>query len=230
MLDLAELKKEHRVVFCLELAGYEIIFRLLSWREHNIYSKVLSMSPLLRGKIEDKLFRELCLNPILIDEMNNLPAGIISTVVGVILSLSGDTLDNTEESLEKINANLQEARESLESNIYEQFILMICQAFPSFNPQQVEELPYYEVLRLVVMAEKILSLEEPLNVIQKKEKPFTEKIFEDASRAQQVDLRLSDDPSPAEIRNALLKQNDPERARQLEMIRRVKQRRMQDEQ
>lgn len=231
MIDLVEAKKRYRTVFGLELAGNLIYFRLPTWRENSIYKQVFSITPRLLGHLEDELFRSVCLDPQVVDRMNSLPAGVITTIVGLAIKLSGNDLLSPADA-DRINSDLNQIRTNLDNNPHEYLILTICKAFPSMTPREVEDLPYSEVLRMVVIAERKLELEPIIFGKKKKEKSFTDQIFEDASRAQSLDIDQSrGTPSPAEIRDALL-QNRGEsvnlrQAQQQEMIRKVKERRRQ---
>jgi len=217
-MDLVGLKKKYRQIFFLKLAGTQITFRLPTWREHDIYEKVFTFSKEPRGQIEDKLFRELCLDPILVDEMNNLPAGIVPTVVGVAILLSGNNLSD-QDKIDRLNTDLELIRNGVNSNPYEFLIITICKAFPSFKPSEVEDLSYWEVLRLSAMAEQVLALETPIKfVTDKKPKSLTDKLFEDAAAAEKADS--VERPKPDRQQDAR-RPVTPEQVRQAEMIRRI---------
>jgi len=233
MLDqLADLKKEHRTVFCTEVAGIQVVFRPLTWREHDAFTKMLALGLASRGKIEDVIFREIVLDPSLVDGMNQTPAGLVPGVVEVAINLSGNLLQ-TQMDMERLNADLEVMRKGLENNPFEQFILLICRAFPGYTPVEVEDLDFPEILRLLVMAEKILGLEEPIVLKPAEKAPsLTDRLFEDNKGAKRVDdappdgRRIDDllrtaqqgTHSPSEMAES------HEMARQQEVIRRIHER------
>lgn len=217
-MDLVELKRKHRQVFCLDFVGTRVIFRLPTWREHDIYERALALSWDLPGQIEDRIFREICLDPALIDEMNQTPAGLVSTVIRVALLLSGNNLSSPEK-MDRLNADLQTVRESVSTNAYESLIILICKAFPSFKPSEVEDLSYWEILRLSIMAEQILEMKEPVKFfIEKKQRSITDKLFDDARQAEK------EESMPGQPSNRPQQPMTREQLRQAEMIRRIKER------
>tara|TARA_A100001011_G_scaffold393992_1_gene485294 strand:- start:494 stop:1225 length:732 start_codon:yes stop_codon:yes gene_type:complete len=91
-------------------------------------------------------------------DRDNQDAGIISTVVKAILSTSGVTKG------EQIFAQLDMAR-SLIGNIEDQICVLICRAFPSYTPEDVEKMSWPTILKRAAQAEMILlgySVELPI--------------------------------------------------------------------
>jgi len=226
-MDLAELKRKHRLVFCTEIAGRLIYWRALTLREHDIYTKIIEfgLSPI--GKVQDLIFREICLDPSVIDQMNLTPAGLIPSIVNTALTISGNSLRNNED-LDRINNDLQEMREVVHNSPFEQFFVIICKAFPTYTPSELEQLEYQEILRLLIMAEQILKLENPLKLEVHEEKNLTDRLFKDRSQAEQADRGA---PSATDIRDILAaKQEDSiaiREAKKIEMERRLRQRQSQ---
>ena len=122
MLDFAALKKKHRTIFVTEIGGIQVVFRLLTLREQDIYTKVFSMGLTARGKLEDNLFREVVLDEDLINEMNQTPAGLVPAVVGLVMFLSGNPLAS-ESDIERMNNDISLVRDNVAGNIFEQFII-----------------------------------------------------------------------------------------------------------
>ncbi len=239
-MDLAALKKKHRILFCSEIAGIQIFWRPLTWREHEIYEKILTFSLAPEGKTQDQIFREVVVSPEVVDQMYDLPAGIVPSLVNVVLLFSGNSL-RQEDDLQRVNEDLITMRGTVGSSAYEQFIMLICKAFPSYTPRKVEDLEWYEMIRLVVMAESMLQLEEPVTLSPpKEEKSLTDKIFEDAMHARAVDdIPMiprepgRGNPNPVSIRDYLNSTGaNPEgvthqQAKQIETARRIQERRRQ---
>ncbi len=223
-MDLANLKKYHRFIFCTEIVGKSIYWRPLTLQEHDIYHKVIDLQLLSIGKIQDKIFREICLDPSFIDGMNQTPPGLVPSTANTALSISGNLLRG-EEDMDRMNIDIAAVRDSVSSNPYEQFIILICKAFPTYTPADIEKLEYQEVLRLLVMAEQMLGLEEPIKLTKQENKNLTDRLFQDRKGAEQADFGR---PSATDIRDLLSdKQNvDPSlaQARQIEMINKMRQR------
>lgn len=224
MLELAELKKKHPVVMGVEINGLLILFRPLSRREFDTYLTISSSGLVPTGKIEDKIFREVVLDEGLIDRMYQLPAGIVPSVVGVVMRFSGRPL-NTEENIDAVNADLYAAREAVQANIWDQYTAIICAAFPSYTPDQIEDKSLPEFYRLLMMAEIILKPEEPFQL--RKVEPKKDRVgsyFEDAKKAKQVDS--PNGPSNLDIRDELQKAKRPDlgtaMAREIETVRQAK--------
>lgn len=84
------------------------------------------------------------------DSRGHLPAGIVSTVVKNILSVSG-TIDS-QSIIEYIALNRQ-----IINNIEDQLVTFICSAFPAYTPEQVEDLEWATILKRAAQAETILG-------------------------------------------------------------------------
>ena len=224
-MDLAELKRKHRLIFCTEMAGHLIYWRPLTLREHDIYHKIISIGLVPIGKIQDQIFCEIVQNPDLVDGINLSPPGLVASIANAALTVSGNLLQG-EDDMNRMNIDIAQMRDVVNSSPYEQFILVICKAFPTYTPSDIEQLDYQEMLRLLVMAEQMIGLEEPIQ-LKKKEAPknLTHQLFQDRKHAEQVD---SSRPSAVDIRDILAEKQEPDlatkQARQIEMMNRLKQR------
>lgn len=224
-MDLAALKRKHRFLFCTELAGRLIYWRPLTLREHDIYHKIIAIGIVPIGKLQDKIFREIVLDPSLIDAMNQTPPGLVASIVNTALSVSGNLLRD-ESDMDRLNNDLISMRNEVSNNPYEQFILLICKAFPTYTPSDIECLEYQEVLRLLVMAEQMIGIEEPIKLTRKEEKKsLTDSLFQDRKQAEQLDMGR---PSAVDIRDVLTERQKPDlatqQARQIEMMNKMRER------
>lgn len=236
-MDFIGFKKENRSVFCTELAGITVTYRLLTWKEFDVYDRILLLDLVSPGKIEDSIFRDVVLDKDIVNSMYQLPAGIVPAISQLVLYLSGNSLRSLGDG-ERLNQSLNIARQNLATSASEQMILLIIKAFPQYSIEDLENLEFPEILRLTVMAEEALEV-SPFEVgPAKKEKKndFIERAFDDAKRAGQVDSM----PPPAEQRGAPRQRNiqdiikedqdgmmTPEQARQQKMIRIMNERRQQ---
>jgi hypothetical protein len=78
------------------------------------------------------------------------PAGVISTVVKLIMYASGATNGPT------ILQQLDQHRPNAE-NIEDQLVVAICRAFPAYTPEQVEAMDWQLLLKRAAQAENILG-------------------------------------------------------------------------
>ncbi len=229
-MDVAALKKDYRFIFCTQVAGRTIYWRPLTLKEHDIYTKViqLGLSPI--GEVEDRLFRKIVLSPDVVDSMNLSPAGLVSSISQTALSLGGNLLE-TEDDISRMNLDIQEMRAAVNDNPYDQFIILICKAFPRYTPFEVENLEYQEMLRLLVMAEQLVGLEEPVQL--KKDTPkknLTESLFKDRKMAEGIDRANQNKLDPSLDRKRMLQEAHSQKdlsvaqARQIEMVNRIRQR------
>jgi hypothetical protein len=225
-MDIINYKKDNNLVFCTNIADIEIYWRLLTFKEYNIYTKLFDLNTISNGKIEDFIFREIVLNSFAVERMNTYPPGIVPSIVYAALDMSGMRF-KTPDDLEEINKAINHTREALSTNVYDQIMMYICSAFPSYNPSILQDLEHHELLKLLVMAEKILGLEEPIIFREEKKKNITDQIFEDSKNAKEFENQI---PDAVDIRDYLAKtkQNpsgmNTEQQRQLEMIQRIKSR------
>jgi len=230
-MDLVSLKRKYRKIFCTRVAGYEIYWRPLSLREHDIYSKIieLDLSPL--SKIQDQIFREVVLSVDIIDQMNNLPPGIVFSISNTVLTISGNLLRTTAD-LDRINDDLETLRTVVNSNPYEKIMIDICRAFPAYTPEKLEELDYYELLRLLIMSEQVLQETVYKLELAKKEDSLIDHIFRHKKEAELADSSAPSTgiPDAPDLRRMMLDPNgnpnlSQKQARQLEMIDRIKSKR-----
>lgn len=226
-MDLLDLKRRYRTIFCTEIAGERVFWRPLTWQEHEAYIKIIAFDLVPIGKLQDTMFREIVLSPSSIDEMNLKPPGFVASIVNAAVSVSGNSLTNRQD-VERLNTDLATARENLKTNPFDQMIMVICRAFPTYSPFDLRSLEFIEIIRLLVMAENILGMEQPITFGPPEGKRFTDKIFEDAAKAQKVD----EVPPPGsagpnikdELRQRYREDNDMswKQARQMEMMRRMR--------
>jgi len=231
-MDLAELKRKHQLIFCSEIAGLQIIWRPLTWKEHGIYTRVLEIGTSSLCSLQNKIFREIVLDPIIIDQMQLTPPGVVPSIVNTALFVSGNSLQ-TEDDMFRLNQDIEEMRGRVNTT-YEQFILLICKAFPSYTPTDLENLEFQEVLRLLLFAEQMLELETPIVLEkEKKKRGLTDKLMEDRRMAEASDRPGNASGIASNVRDTLQEKNvDPslqqarsiEQNRKLEMIKRIRER------
>lgn len=81
---------------------------------------------------------------------DELPAGIVSTVVKDMLSHCGAI------SPHQLLGQLDEHRDYI-NNIEDQIVLRICQAFPAYKPEDIDAMDWHTVLKRAAQAETVLG-------------------------------------------------------------------------
>lgn len=171
-MNLLQHAREGRRIFRITFPdGEQIPFKLLDWKEFNTYWTLYTKGTIVSDVLEDELFRECVVDSDCIDRMHEMPAGVVPTVVGVIMQLSGPT------QLEHFNNSLDLQRQQVDT-INSQVIMSICQAFPAYKPEDIEKMPWHTVLERLAQAERILMnmgfLKEPLKLLTPEEAAKTQ--------------------------------------------------------
>lgn len=156
-MDILALKKKHNKIICVSFMGMTICFKLLPWKEYKDYFKLLSLGLVNQVDLYDQVFKDCVFNEDLIDKMYSMPAGLVDSISGLIFHLSGNPLNN-DEDIQSLNQSIDEIRNVVQSNIYEQYIILICKAFPSYTPHDLDKLDWQEFLRILLLAEAKLKL------------------------------------------------------------------------
>ena len=223
-MDILELKRKYGKVFRVDVNGIEVLFRLPSWKDYKLYVDVLDREIVPRVYLYDSIYQDVVLNEPLVDNMYQLPAGFIDSIVELVLYIAGNAL-RTEWDVARVNEDIDVMRGVISTNIYDQFVMLICHAFPSYTPSAVDELDWHEVLRLLLMAENILmregKIQQGVNILPADEQPQPEslasQIMKDTQMAQRSDL------APPPFQQGL----SPEQQKQAQMMDNVHRRRMQ---
>lgn len=191
MTDVLELRIEHGNVFASKLPdGLTVPWKPLSVQEYIEYDKLFSISEHPFAYLEDEIFRKCVLDQVLVQQMDKLKAGVVSTVVQGILAYSGP------HSVEDLNVALNLARYETQGALH-QIVQMICQGFPAYTPEQVYEMDFYTMMLRSAQAEaKLLStgmIAEPLEIVssqmeqQQAAKPQPVNLKDQYDRQRQVE-------------------------------------------
>jgi hypothetical protein len=151
---LAEAEQGNRVFRITFPTGESVLFRLLSWKDFNKYWELSQKGTLPTDVIEDAVFRQCCLDPVFLENVHKMRAGIVSTVNGLIMQMSGPG------DSEGFTNDMGVAR-SLVDTLNSQIIMVICSAFPAYKPEEVMEMQWTNVLIRLAQAERILMKKQP---------------------------------------------------------------------
>ena len=154
MNDHLELKLKYGDLYLIELADQIFIWRPMKWKDYRRYRDFISVNPFLAPDIEDHIYENYVIDSTdEISSIDELPAGIVSTVVKAILSIAGAANGQAFE-------NLLEIQRGTILSFEEQIVTLICKAFP-YKPEDLEELDWLTILKRLAQAEKILSNQLP---------------------------------------------------------------------
>jgi hypothetical protein len=171
---LAEARQGNRTFQITFPTGEVIPFRLLSWKDFETFWELSQKGTIPADILEDVIFRECCLDPVWHEKIYDARAGIVSTVVGLINQMSSPA------SPESFNNDIETARQLVDS-MNSQVIMIICQAFPAYKPEEIMEMAWSDVLIRLAQAERILmkrvppELTEPLRLLSPEEQKEAEK-------------------------------------------------------
>lgn len=140
----------------------QIPWRVLSLEEFLRFNDLRNAGFYTDVELEDEIFLLCVLEPVYTENIDILPAGIISVVAGQIFQLSGP------QTPEQLAEDLNVAR-SLVQDFISSAITVICSVFPGYTPETLYALPYEVFMKRLALAEKRLIelgyIKEPLQVI-----------------------------------------------------------------
>lgn len=148
--------------------GQEIVWRPLTVGEFVEYDRLIKIGYYPLAYIENEVFIKCVQNKFLVDKINELPAGIVSTVSATILQYSGPhTIDELHYLL---NLNRKTTQE-----VVHQIVGYICQGFPAYKPEDVYAMNYETLMLRLAQAEDKMArlgiLKEPITFFDPNEKP-----------------------------------------------------------
>lgn len=151
-LRFDDLLAENQDLFLYENDDGRVLFRTLPYRKYATVKHIMTLYPNFIETIQDSIWDECVLEHTLLSgaDKNHLKAGDVSTVVDLILKKSCST------SPDEANYQLDEARAYLQDAV-QQAIIFICEAFPSYLPEDLEKLTWMKILKRLAQAEQILG-------------------------------------------------------------------------
>jgi hypothetical protein len=145
-----ELYGKYKDLYLFNTGKGSVLFKALSYDKCETAKRICKSYPALAPIVEDNIWEECVIEHTLPGTLSTLNAGLVSTIVRLILGFSNPT------SQQDIEYDIREVREK-SNNIREDIIIKICQAFPSYSPDQVEAMEWRTQLKRLVQAEKILG-------------------------------------------------------------------------
>jgi hypothetical protein len=166
-MDLLQEAKAGKKTFSIVFpSGERVIFRLLNWHDFKIYSELSLKQTIDSTVLETAIFKECVVNEDCISGMYDLRAGIIPTVVSVIMNMSGPSADS-----EVFNSTMDAYRAQVDT-LESQIIMTICRAFP-YTPEDLKTMNWPLLMARLAQAERILmhrqEMAEPIRMLNQEE-------------------------------------------------------------
>jgi hypothetical protein len=201
-MDHLEYAKQGRRVFALQFPnGERVPFHLLTWKEYQVYQRLLMVGTIPEHILEKNIYEQCVISTDCIERMFDMEAGIVPTVSGVIMRLSGPS-----PSIEVFNQDLEVFRQQA-GQMGSEVIKLICRAFPAYKPEDIEKMDWPDVLLRLTQAESMLmaagQLEEPIKMLSHEEAGKSGKFdVEKAIKESRHGLHDVDHGVPPELKHA----------------------------
>ncbi|MDD3412432.1 MAG: hypothetical protein PHY47_00365 [Lachnospiraceae bacterium] len=150
--NIFKLYSESKSLYLIEFAMGSALFKLLPFDKGRIAERICKSFPALTAKIEEDIWDECIIESSFPSNLEDMNAGIIATIVRVILRLS------TPSSIEDMQKDLDRERLKLK-DVRDQMVIKICEAFPSYTPEDVIVMDWTTLIERLSQAEKILGIE-----------------------------------------------------------------------
>lgn len=225
---IAEAKAGHKVYRYTFPDGTRVPFRLLSWGDFNLYYRLYQKGTIAEDILENQIFKECVVDSGILEQMHDMKAGLVSTIAGIIMVLSGPA------DLDKFDGQLEIARQTVDT-INSQIVMIICRAFPAYTPEDIEQMSWETTMQRLAQAERILmskqppELAEPLKLTPLKDGQKAGKVNPAdlvAEDGKQMQKHLDRPQRPMSASRAMEQGNlddlSPEQKQQLKAMRRAK--------
>lgn len=183
-----DLREQYGDVFVSETPdGLIIPWKPLSIGDYFEYENRFAMNLMPPSILEDEIFKKCVTDKVLVDGIDRLKAGTVTTVVATIMQNSGPVSAND------IEAGLNQGR-ARSRQIIHNLVTTICQAFPSYKPDELYDLDFSTfMLRLAQAEDRLLRagvIKEPLSITSEEPEQVTPtpKAPEPEKKKPKVDL------------------------------------------
>ncbi len=154
-------RKRYGSNWLTSFGNFDIPWRQLTLQEYLDYNNLFATGQLNTSDIEDEIFNKIVLEDLYRDNIDILPAGVVTSIVAQTLEVSGTLLP------ERIQEDLNLARAQVQDFV-SSAVLLICSVFPAYKPEDIFNLNWETFMKRLALAEKRLLelkvLGEPLTV------------------------------------------------------------------
>lgn len=155
---LIELKQKYGPLFAVSIKGIDLLFRELTFEEYDNIIKVQDGSNFSSADAEDKILETTIVYPN-VNALNKIPAGAISSLASEVLDASGFSSARVAKRI--LEEKRQEAGQV--RTLMKAFVLA---TIHSYSPKDLDKMTFSELAENVVLAEKIIELNQTMNGIQ----------------------------------------------------------------
>ena len=166
--NIFNLYSESKNLYLMEFGSGSALFKLLPFDKGRIAERICKTFPSLTVKIEKDIWDECVIEHSYPSNLEDMNAGIIATVVRVILRLSAP------KNIEDMQNDLDNERLKLK-DVRDQMVIKICEAFPGYTPEDVTVMDWRTLIERLSQAEKILGIEFNITNGETADKPQQQK-------------------------------------------------------
>ena len=156
--ELPRLKRDYPHIYAVETKGGVFAVRPLTWREYKH----------AKERVQRTLLPEVSIVEVGLlwpDEIpDDAPAGVISTLSLAILDASGF------ENPMALQSAMAGAELDVMENPEHMLVMVICKAFPAYKPEDLEEMPFLDLILRFKQAEQMLGM-DPARLVGPEEEP-----------------------------------------------------------
>lgn len=150
--------------------GTRVPFVLLNWGDYVVFFEMFNKATVPKDIVEDIVFKQCVVESSVVAARQQFRAGIVSTIVEVIMLMSGPA------DINAFNQALDVSRQQVDS-LQSQVEMIICRAFPCYKPEDLRWLQWPQLIQRLAQAERILmsrnppELTEPIKLFAPGEQP-----------------------------------------------------------
>ena len=176
-LRFDDLLAENQDLYLFENEEGRAIFRLLPYNKYSVIKYILAAYPSFANAIEEDIWHDCVIEHTFLSgaSVDNIKAGTVTSVASLILQYSCATEAN------QANSELEEARSYLQDAV-QQAIIFICEAFPSYLPEDLEKLTWKKILKRLSQAELILNKNFQFQTVNSQPQDDSSKIMQELNK------------------------------------------------
>lgn len=168
MITHSSLRNEYGRVYITYINDNLIVpWKSLSIEDFFEYDFLFKQGLVVPSVLEDEIFKKCVVASEVKNNIENLPAGTVSTVVSNIIQASGPL------SIDDFNSTLDSSRGKAQEPLHN-LVALIARAFPGYKPEDVYNLPYETFMLRLAQAENLLMREgivkEPISLVDENSK------------------------------------------------------------
>jgi len=166
-MNMHEALSEYTELYMFELEGYRVLFSPLSWGDYKNFSYLMMAYPDLQADLEDNIWEVAVIEHNFPSGIEYIEAGVVQSVAQLVLHYSGCNF-RSKSAIDRLSLGLEEARRE-KNSVEGQIKLAICEAFPSYKPEELDRLTWSQLLDRLAFSEHLLKKDFEFNIKEKEE-------------------------------------------------------------